>query len=1041
MTLPSGTYLNRYQILSKLGEGGMGEVFLAEDTSLHRKIALKILRSQSTSDDRAKMRLIREAQAAAALEHPNICAIYEVGESDGQTFISMQYIAGETLDTLATQKTFDLSQLLNIAIQVADALAEAHSLGIIHRDIKPGNIMITPRGSVKVMDFGLAKVFQSAEASQSEAETVQLISTQGAIIGTLPYMSPEQVRGEALDGRSDIFSFGVVLYELLTGHQPFAQKSAAATASAILTSDQPPLARFSKELPTELERIVAKTLRKDPDERYQTIKDLLIDLRSLKEELDFQRRLERSSSSESHQLSSASMGDQVGPATLAATMKQPATPTVASESVKTEVESGRSFKWTWLIGIAAVAILVVAGWLVWRTTNTRWARRQVPRIEELAQTGKYFEAYDLAVSAQKYIGEDETLTRLMPTISDVISVTTDPAGAQVYLKRFSVDQPEKTPRLLLGTTPINNLRIARGEYILSIEKDGYNSAELTVSGATLHAGNLVVLPPPIRIERKLFRSDQIPNNMVFVPGGDYRLVAWARPTDNRVHLDDFFIDKYEVSNREYREFINAGGYLKRQYWKFPFVKNDKTISWEEATNEFKDRTGLAAPRSWTNQEFPEGKAEYPVTDISWYEAAAYAEFRGKQLPTIFQWEKAARNGQASALASSMPWGYFYPGETVEQRANFESTGTKPVNSQPFGMSIFGAYNMAGNVSEWTRNDSSEGFIATGGAWGDPFYTFAQYGMFPGFYSSNKRGFRCVVNASSATGDQGAARIEIDREIPVYKASSDADFRKWAAAYHYDNAPLDAQIVEVKETEEWRREKITFNGASNQRAIAYLYLPKNYPRPLQVINIVPGGDVANGLRSLSASIEDRLAPIIKSGRAVFGVVLQGYIERLRPAGYEPPNPRTVEYREMIVNRITDVRRGLDYLDTRSDLDHARIALFAPSAGARIGLILAAVEDRYAAVFFQGAGVVKEDLQTIPEANPINFAPHITGKKLMQHGRYDEDTPFKTQAEPLFKLLVEPKRLVIFEGSHVPPMEVFVTNFNTFVDEMLGPVKRE
>ena len=1019
----------------------MGEVFLAEDTSLRRKIALKVLRSDSISDERARLRLIREAQAAAALEHPNICAIYEVGESNGQTFISMQYVAGETLDVFVKHKSIDLPHLLNLAIQVADAIAEAHSLGIVHRDIKPGNIMITPRGSVKVMDFGLAKLCQLGESINTEAETVPLISTQGAIIGTLPYMSPEQVRGEALDARSDIFGFGVVLYELLTNHQPFAQKSSAATASAILTTDPPPLARFSKEVPAELERIIAKTLRKDADERYQTTKDLLIDLKSLKDELDFQHRLGRSSSSESHQIKAAPGGEQVDTASLEATMRLPGTPTAASPSAITKGESGKSFRWPWLIGVAAFIIIGVGGWFVWRWTNARWAKRQIPHIEELAQAGKYFDAYDLALSVQKYIGENETLGRLMPTISSVISVNSDPAGAQVYLKRFTIDEREKNSRQLLGTTPISNLRIARGDYILYIEKNGYNTSESTISGTLLHTGTLVVIPPPIRIEQKLFRPDQIPNDMVFVPGGDYRLVAWARPTDTRVHLDDFFIDKYEVRNREYQEFINAGGYLKRQYWKYPFLKDGKTLSWEEATNQFKDRTGLAAPRSWTNQKFPEGKADYPVTDISWYEAAAYAEFKGKQLPTIFQWEKAARNGQNSALASFMPWGFFYPGDTIEQRANFDSNGTVPANSLEFGMSRFGAYNMAGNVSEWTRNDSSEGFIATGGAWGDPLYTFAQYGSFPGFYSSNKRGFRCAINGSATTGDQGGARLEIDREIPVYAASSDADFRKWAAAYHYDNTPLDAQVVEVKETDEWRREKITFNGADNQRAIAYLYLPKNFPRPLQVINIVPGGDVAGGLRSLPASIEDRQAPLIKSGRAVFGVVLEGYIERLLPTGSELPDPRTAEYRDLIVNRVTDVRRGLDYLVTRSDIDRNRIAFFGPSAGANLGLILAAVENRYAGVLLLGAGVVKESLLNIPEANPINFAPHISGKKEMLHGRYDEDTPLKTRGEPLFKLLSEPKRLVLFEGGHVPPPEIFVTSLTAFFDETLGPIKRE
>lgn len=292
------------------------------------------------------MRLVREAQAAAALDHPNICAIYEVAESDGHTFICMQYIADETLDTLIKHKSLDLGEIFGIGIQVADALVEAHVRGIIHRDIKPGNIMITQRGSVKVMDFGLAKPFQPEGANQSEAETVRLISTQGTVIGTLPYMSPEQVRGDALDGRSDIFSFGVVLYELLSGLQLFAQKSTAATAAAILTSTPLALARFNKDVPAELERILGKTLRKTPDERYQTIKDLLIDLRSLKDQLDFQHRLERSSTSKPLELGSTVLTEPEHPA-LAATAKR-TVPTVDPLDARTTgdkiVRAG--FRWT-----------------------------------------------------------------------------------------------------------------------------------------------------------------------------------------------------------------------------------------------------------------------------------------------------------------------------------------------------------------------------------------------------------------------------------------------------------------------------------------------------------------------------------------------------------------------------------------------------------------------------------------------------------------------------------------------------------------------
>ncbi|MEK6324037.1 MAG: protein kinase [Acidobacteriota bacterium] len=293
-SLGVNTTISHYRILQRLGAGGMGEVYLAHDTKLGRKVAIKFLASGSVADEQAKKRLVREAQAAAKLDHSNICAIHEVGEEDGRSFIVMQYVEGETLADRIHRRQLELSESLDIAVQVADALTEAHSQGIIHRDIKPQNIMITARGQVKVMDFGLAKVVAERDRFESDAETQSLLTAPGMIVGTVPYMSPEQVRGEALDARSDIFSFGAVLYEIASGHQAFLSESAAATFSAILTRELAPLARYSKEVPAELERIVNKALRKDKEERYQGVKDLLIDLKSLLGELGFQARMERS---------------------------------------------------------------------------------------------------------------------------------------------------------------------------------------------------------------------------------------------------------------------------------------------------------------------------------------------------------------------------------------------------------------------------------------------------------------------------------------------------------------------------------------------------------------------------------------------------------------------------------------------------------------------------------------------------------------------------------------------------------------------------
>jgi hypothetical protein len=390
-----------------------------------------------------------------------------------------------------------------------------------------------------------------------------------------------------------------------------------------------------------------------------------------------------------------------------------------------------------------------------------------------------------------------------------------------------------------------------------------------------------------------------------------------------------------------------------------------------------------------------------------------------------------------AGVSSMPWGAFYPGDSLKERANFGGA-TWPTTSAAFGMSEFGAYNMAGNVAEWTLNDSSDGFLATGGAWGDPTYTFPQFGGRPGFFSSDKLGFRCARLATSGAGDQGGFRIELAQEVPVFKAASPQEFATLAAAYRYDKTALDARIEQTTETPAWKRERITFNGANGARAVAYLYLPKNAPRPLQVIHLIPAGDVASGFRSLPDAMDDRMAPFVKAGRAVFGVVLEGYVERLRPAGWVPPDPATVEFTEMIVGRVTELRRGLDYLETRTDIDSTRIAALAPSAGAALGLILGAVEPRYRAFVFVGAGLTPYNVTISAAVNPVNFVPYIRAPKLILQGRYDEDTPLRTQTEPLLKLLVEPKQLTLYDGGHVPSIEVVMSSTRNWLEQHLGRV---
>ncbi|HSB08702.1 MAG TPA: protein kinase [Blastocatellia bacterium] len=289
-----GRIISHYSILRKLGAGGMGEVYLAQDTTLSRKVAIKFLSQNSVADEQARKRLVREARAAAALDHSHICAVYEVGEEAGYSFIVMQYVEGETLASRIECQPIEIREALEIAVQIASALAEAHSHRIIHRDVKPQNVMLTASGQVKVLDFGLARVVREGSLIDSISETESILTMPGSVIGTVPYMSPEQVRGESLDARSDIFSFGAVLYEMLSGRNPFEAESVGATMASILTKEPAPLARYASDVPDELQRIVRKALSKDKEGRYQGIKDLLIDLREVKQELEFEAKRERS---------------------------------------------------------------------------------------------------------------------------------------------------------------------------------------------------------------------------------------------------------------------------------------------------------------------------------------------------------------------------------------------------------------------------------------------------------------------------------------------------------------------------------------------------------------------------------------------------------------------------------------------------------------------------------------------------------------------------------------------------------------------------
>jgi serine/threonine protein kinase/tetratricopeptide (TPR) repeat protein len=311
MTIATGTHLGRYEIKSQLGAGGMGEVYLAQDTKLDRKVALKILPADVAAHQDRMKRFVQEAKSASALNHPNIITIYEIEQIDSVNFIATEFIDGETLRQRLKNGPLKLGEVLDVAAQIASALSAAHAAGIVHRDIKPENIMLRRDGIVKVLDFGLAKLTERVSGDSVDTEAPTSLKTDpGTVLGTAAYMSPEQARGLEVDARTDIFSFGVLIYEMIAGRLPFEGSNTNEILASILSDKEPsPLARYAREVPAELERIVSKALRKDREQRYQTARDLLIDLHSLKDRLQFEAELERSAPTEMRASKAAMNGD------------------------------------------------------------------------------------------------------------------------------------------------------------------------------------------------------------------------------------------------------------------------------------------------------------------------------------------------------------------------------------------------------------------------------------------------------------------------------------------------------------------------------------------------------------------------------------------------------------------------------------------------------------------------------------------------------------------------------------------------------------
>ena len=936
---------SRYLVGREIGRGGMGIVYEADDNRLGRKVAIKVLHIGTESAERRR-RFAQEARAASALNHRNIVTIHDIDTVDDSDFIVMELVDGVPLSRLSHDAPIPIDRAIDYATQIAGALAASHAAGIVHRDLKPANVMVTPEGVIKVLDFGLSKwTAEPAAAADAATMTSAPHTTVGAVVGTSGYMSPEQALGQPVDVRSDVFSFGVVLYELLAGRRAFGAASDWSAIQALVHDEPKPLRDIRPDVPEALAPIVDRCLEKDRTRRYPSAVELLADLRP------------------------------VAPATAAA--QTPRTPRYVAAAA-----------------VVALAVVVGITWvMVRRWQVTAMVERSLPEIERLASAGQYVDAYRLGEDVARAAPGDPRVQRALGAATAPINMN-EPVGTDVYFKDYpDVDGSWQ----LVGRVPIKDRRVPLGELRWRLVKDGFDTAE-----GSSAIGPVMTLSP----------TGKSPPGMVFVRGG--------RSTDGptTIQLPDFWMDKYEVTNRDFKRFVDGGGYRESKYWKEAF----------DVVDRFHDKTGRPGPATWELGTFPDGQADYPVSGVSWYEAAAYAEFAGKRLPTIFHWKQATGN--------------VLFGHVVAAMANFNGRSPEPV-TQLKDLGTFGTYGLAGNVKEWIWNAADDRRYVVGGAWSDPAYmAMHREARLPNDRNVTN-GFRCVRDLSPLPAE-ALATVPPRRAGSTLTPVGDELYAAYKALYAYDRGPLDARVESAGETEHWRAEFVSIAAAyGRERVPVYILLPKNAAPPYQAVVWFPGGYAFGPLafgRDLSvAPGASHFTFLPRGGRALVVPIYQGTFQRFVGVGEVPRDDQMNAYRDMVVQWSKDLGRTIDYLETRPDIDTGKLGYYGLSAGAHTALPIVAVESRFKAVVLLSGGL--PGIRHPAEAEPINFAPHITAPTLMLNGRDDFIFPLETVAKPLFALLGTPadrKRLAVHDGGHLPPLNDLIRDVLGWFDQYLGPV---
>ena len=658
----------------------------------------------------------------------------------------------------------------------------------------------------------------------------------------------------------------------------------------------------------------------------------------------------------------------------------------------------------WAAVILAVTALGVIGGLWWHDHSQRqWLQQYgIPEVRELMES-------DLA-SAWRYARElrmssrtDPQLEQLWLDLSLPVTLTSKPPGASVAIRGYHEADHEW---ITLGVTPLEDIWLPMAMLQVQVSLEGHASVEA--------APSLVPRAEPF----VLHPTGEAPHDMVFIPAGPVNYMHQQK------QLPDFWIDRHEVTNRQFRQFVRSGGYQNPQYWQHRAHDGGKPLDWEDLVERLVDTTGMPGPAGWAMGTYPPGTKDHPVEGISWYEAAAYAEFVGKQLPSVFHWYRAAGLGTAQSQNFS----------DILLISNFNGKGTIPVGSSG-SLGQYGALDMPGNVAEWCYNADGHLRHILGGSWMDSGYTFrdpnAQHPL------ERRPGFGLRLIHQHEPLDSALLADVAFPEVPTPEPIDDETFGIYTRLFDYDPLPLDAQIEEIDNNHpDWRLEVVSFAAAyPGERVTARLYLPRASRPPYQTIIHYPGGDALLLDDSRKARLH-HTEPFLRSGRAVVFPIYQGTFERKLP-GLSGP----VGWRDLLVRQVQDMRRTIDYLETREDIDTDRLALHGASYGGYRAPYALAVEDRFRTAMLVSAGLVSAEW--VPDEVKLkHYLPRVRLPILLINGRDDFNFPHQQTQLPFFELLGTPadeKQHLVLDWGHLPPHYTDVMRaYMAWSDRWLGPV---